>query len=72
MGELTKEQKEQGFYTVSPIFYKDKEFIKRGNINDNNVYFFEIIDGKAVEIEDNDILNALAERFCYKSDDVIY
>lgn len=72
MIELTKEQKDEGYYIVSPIFLKEREFIKCGNIKDNNVYFFEIIDDKSIEVKDEDILQKLVERFCYKADDKIY
>jgi len=39
---LPKEYEEKGYFIISEIEYKEKTFIKCGNINDISIYFFEI------------------------------
>lgn len=72
MIELTEEYKRKGFYIVSPIFYKEREFIKCGNVKDNNIYFYEIINNNVTEIDDDVILEEIETRFNYESDNKIY
>lgn len=66
--DLTKEYKEKGFYYISPIYYRNREFIKCGNVNNNVVYFFEIISNNILEINDTEILEKLIQRYNYKTD----
>ena len=72
MLELTKEYKEKGFFVVSPIFYKERTFLKCGNNKNKNIYYFEIKDNKIFEIKDEEILKWLTENYNYKSSPIVY
>ena len=72
MLELTKEDKEKGFLVVSPIFYKQRTFVKCGNHKDNKIYYFEIENNNTKEIKDEEILKWLAKNYNYKSSPIVY
>ena len=42
MVELTKEYKDKGFFIVSPLYYKERTFVKCGNHKNNKIYYFEM------------------------------
>ena len=72
MLELTKEYKEKGFFVVSPIYYKERTFVKCGNHKDNKIYYFEIENNNTKEINDEEILEWLAKNYNYKSSPIVY
>ena len=67
MEELPSEYTKKGFYIITKIEYKNKEYIKCGNINDMQFYFFEIKNKIIKEVQEEE-RKELIENFCYKID----
>ncbi len=73
MIELTKQYKEKGFFIVSPIYYKNKIYLKCGNVNDNKIYYFEYKNNDILEkINDEKTLKWLNENYNFKIDNEVY
>lgn len=73
MIELLEQYKEEGFFLVSPIYYKGRTFLKCGNKKNNNIYYFELKSkGFLEEIKEEEILNWLIENYSYKMDNNVY
>ena len=69
---LNKKYEKEGFYIVSPIFYKERTFVKCGNRKNNNIYYFEIKNNDVVEIDDKEILNYLQENYSYNVNPIVF
>ncbi len=64
---LPKEYEEKGYFIISEIEYKEKTFIKCGNINDILIYFFEINKKNVIRIQDEEIQNELIQKFALEN-----
>lgn len=64
---LPKEYEEKGYFIISEIGYKEKTFIKCGNINDILIYFFEINNKNVIRIQDEEIQNELIQKFAIEN-----
>ena len=64
---LPKEYEEEGYFIISEIEYKEKTFIKCGNINDILIYFFEINNKNVIRIQDEEIQNELIQKFALEN-----
>ena len=65
--QILPKEYEEGYFIISEIEYKEKTFIKCGNINDILIYFFEINNKNVIGIQDEEIQNELIQKFALEN-----